>query len=307
MRTLITGATGLIGSALAETLTAHKFEVYRLVRSAPQPLPRDIRWDPAAGQIRAPELEGFEAVIHLAGENLVAGRWSEAKKQRIRQSRVEGTQLLSETLARLRRPPRVLVSASAIGYYGDRGEEEVDESSPAGAGFLADVCRQWEAAVEPAVAAGIRVVLLRTGIVLARHGGALAKMLPIFRLGLGGALGSGRQYMSWIALDDELEAIEYLLINDAVSGPVNLTAPQPVANRQFARTLGRVLRRPALLPVPAAVLRLAVGPMADEALLAGARVMPRRLLAAGYRFGDPELEPALRHLLAPRSPLADPR
>jgi len=297
MRTLVTGSTGLIGSALVQTLASRHYDVHRLVRSAPQPGRPEIRWDPGTGQIRSAELEGFEAVVHLAGENLAQGRWTETVKQRIRQSRVQSTRLLGETLARLRRRPRVLVSASAVGYYGDRGEELLDESSSPGSGFLADLCREWEAATEPAAAAGIRVVLMRTGIVLARHGGALRKMLPLFRLGLGGRLGSGRQYMSWITLHDQIEAIEYILINEAIAGPVNLVSPQPVNNREFTRALGRVLRRPTILPVPAMVLRLAFGQMADEALLASARVMPRRLSAAGYRFADPELEPALREVL----------
>jgi len=296
MRILISGASGLIGSALARRLAASN-EVVRLVRHRTAG-DAEIAWNPDAGTIDAGALEGLDAVVHLAGENVGAGRWTAAKKARIRASRVEGTSLLARTLAGLTRPPRAMVSASAIGFYGDRGGEELDETSGAGRGFLAEVCRAWEAAAAPASEAGIRVVLARFGVVLARQGGALARMLPLFRLGLGGRLGSGRQFMSWIALEDAVGALAFVLENESLEGPVNVTSPQPVTNRQFTASLARVLRRPALLHAPAFALRAALGEMAEEMLLASARVFPRRLLASGYRFAQPDLETALRELAA---------
>jgi hypothetical protein len=298
MKILITGSSGLIGSAAVKSLTAAGNAVTRLVRHQPPPGEAAIPWEPAAGRLDPARLEGFDAVVHLAGESIARGRWTAKKMARIRSSRIQGTRLLSETLARLSDKPKVLACASAVGYYGDRGAEEVDETSPPGSGFLAAVCREWEAATQPAADAGIRVVQARLGVVLAAEGGALAKMLPAFRLGLGGRLGSGRQYMSWITLDDVLGAIAHVLATDALRGPVNLVAPQPVTNAEFARALARTLRRPALLPVPAFVLRAALGQMAVELLLSGARVVPRRLLDSGYRFCDPQLHAALRHLLS---------
>jgi len=252
MKILVSGSSGLVGSALArrcqEPLPARHFDVIRLVRREPNPGGEEIRWDPQAGQIAAEALEGLDAVVHLAGDNIAAGRWTAAKKARIYSSRVEGTGLLAQTLARLARPPKVLVSASAVGYYGDRGEEELDESSRPGPGFLAGVCRDWEAATEPASHAGIRVVVVRLGVVLAREGGALARLVGLFRLGLGGRLGNGRQYLSWITLGDVVEAILFLVANDSLRGPVNLVAPQPVTNREFTQALGRALHRPTILP-----------------------------------------------------------
>lgn len=298
MKILISGASGLIGSTLARSSTESGHEVIRLVRSPPGPGQAAIAWDPAAEQLDAAALEGFDAVVHLAGENIAGGRWTRGKKERIRDSRVRGTRLLSRTLARLSSPPGVFASASAIGYYGDRGDKELDEASPAGSGFLAEVCRDWEAATRPAAEAGIRVARLRLGVVLAAGGGALAGMLPPFRWGLGGRLGSGRQYMSWITLDDVTGAIDHVVHSHALEGPINLVAPQPVTNRQFTATLGRVLHRPTLLPAPALVLRLMLGEMADALLLASARVVPRRLLDSGYRFHDPELPGALRRMQA---------
>jgi len=307
MKVLISGGSGLIGSALIERLlrrddpSATPHEVLRLVRREPRPGAGEIPWDPEAGRLDPAALEGLDAVVHLAGENIAGGRWTQARKRRLYESRVLGTGLLCRTLARLAKPPRILLSASAIGYYGNRGEEELDETSPPGTGFLARLCRDWEAAAEPAAAAGTRVVLMRTGVVLARHGGALAKMLPLFRLGLGGRLGSGRQYLSWITLEDVAAAIEHLLKVDGLEGPVNLVSPQPATNRDLTAALGRALRRPALLPVPALLLRLAMGDMAEEMLLSSARLLPRRLLAAGFSFGDPELDSAVSRLLRPLS------
>jgi uncharacterized protein len=319
MNILISGTHGLIGSALVRALAGQGHAVTRLIRGTPSPGEAAVAWDPESNQIDAAGLEGFDAVVHLAGENVAAGRWTADRKARIRTSRVAGTRLLSDTLARLAHPPKVLACASATGYYGDRGEELLDESSPPGTGFLAGVCRDWEAATEPAAKAGVRVVELRIGMVLAAGGGALGKMIEPFRLGLGGRLGSGRQYMSWITLDDVLHAITHVLCGAGVSpaaetpetsaagtaapqvtlrGPVNLVAPNPVTNIEFTKALGHALNRPTLLPVPAFALRLMFGQMADELLLGGARVMPRRLLDAGFQFADAELAPALQRLLS---------
>ena len=297
MNILVTGAGGLIGTALVSSLIASGHEVTRLVRGQPKPGEKAAHWDPMAGSIDASALEGVDAVVHLAGEN-IAERWTAAKKARIRDSRVRGTQLLCETLTRLSSPPKVLVSASAIGYYGDRGEETLTDDSPPGRGFLSEVCRAWEAATEPARQQGIRVVPLRLGVVLSTAGGALAKILPPFRLGLGGVLGSGRQYMSWIALDDVVGAIQHAIVTDALQGPSNAVAPRAITNQEFTKTLGKVLGRPTAIPLPAFAARLMFGEMADELLLASARVQPTKLLASGYRFRYPELEEALQQLLA---------
>jgi uncharacterized protein len=298
MNILVTGASGLIGSALVSSLTAAGHDVTRLVRSQPKPGEKAARWDPIAGSVDVSGLQGVEAVVHLAGEN-IAERWTAAKKVQIRDSRVRGTQVLCEALNGLAPPPKVLVSASAIGYYGNRDAEVLTEDSPAGAGFLAEVCQAWEAATEPARQRGIRVVRLRFGVVLSAAGGALAKMLPPFRLGLGGVLGSGRQYMSWIALDDAVAAIQHAIVTDGLQGPVNAVAPHAVTNQEFTKTLGKVLGRPTVLPMPAFAARLMFGEMADELLLASARVQPAKLQASGYSFRYPELEGALRHLLEP--------
>jgi uncharacterized protein (TIGR01777 family) len=297
MKILTSGSSGLIGSALVRRLADQGHQVARLVRSQPQPDQPEIQWDPAADRLDASVLEGFDAVVHLAGESIARGRWTEARKSRILQSRVQGTQLIARTLARVAPRPKVLVAASAIGFYGDRGEEELDEGSPPGSGFLADVCRQWESAARCAREAGIRVVHVRFGMVLSVVGGALARMLPIFRLGLGGRLGSGRQYVSWITRDDAVGAILHVIRTDSLHGPVNAVAPQPVTNRQFARALGRALRRPAFLPAPSFALRVMLGQMAGELLLSSTRAVPRRLLDSGFAFGDPDLEGALERLL----------
>jgi len=299
LRVAVTGSTGLVGSEVAAGLSAAGQEVVHLVRRAPAPGEAAVRWDPAKGEIDAAGLEGLDAVVHLAGENVGSGRWSSARKAAIRHSRVNGTRLLCDALAGLDRPPKTLVCASAIGYYGNRGEEPLTEESPPGVGFLAEVCREWESASEPAVRKGIRVVTLRIGIVLSPKGGALAQMLPPFRAGFGGVLGGGRQYVSWIALDDLSLVIFHALRRGDLSGPVNAVAPRPVTNREFTEALGKALSRPTPFPVPAFALRIALGrEMADSLLLASARVVPRRLEETGFQFRFPELPAALRHLLA---------
>jgi uncharacterized protein (TIGR01777 family) len=299
MKIIVSGASGLIGSALVPALREEGHEVVALCR-APQAFAGALGlvWNPETGFIDRAGFEGCDAVVHLAGENIAGARWTLAFKQRLRDSRVRGTQLLAETLARLKRPPAVLVCASATGIYGDRGDEVLTEDSPPGTGFLAGLGRDWEAAAEPARAAGLRVVHLRFGVVLSARGGALAKLLPVFRAGLGGPLGHGRQWWPWLALDDAVGVARFALARPALSGPVNAVAPGLVTQAEFARTLGRVLGRPAWLPTPAWALRLALGEMADAALLAGARVRPERLLAAGYPFRRGELGAALRAGLA---------
>ena len=297
MRALISGASGLIGSALERRLRASSWSTVRLVRAPAAGDAASIVWDPAVGFNRPTDAEGFDLIVHLAGENIAGGRWTAARKQRILESRVQGTRRLCETLARLEHRPRALLCASAIGIYGDRGDELLDEQSAPGRGFLAEVCQQWEAATAPARDAGVRVVNLRFGVVLSKDGGALAKMLLPFRLGLGGRIGNGRQYMSWIALDDVVRAIEWTAAHDALSGPVNIVAPNPVINREFTRELGRALGRPTIFPLPAFAARAALGEMARELLLASQRVAPARLAAAGFSFSFPQLGPALRHVL----------
>ncbi|PJB31224.1 MAG: TIGR01777 family protein [Deltaproteobacteria bacterium CG_4_9_14_3_um_filter_65_9] len=299
MRVAITGSTGLVGSEVVIALTAAGHEVVRLVRRVPAPGEKAVRWDPAKGEVDAAGLEGLDAVIHLAGENVGSGRWTAARKAAIRDSRVNGTRLLCDALAGLARPPKTLVCASAIGYYGDRGEEPLTEASPAGTGYLAAVSLEWEEASGSAARKGIRVVSLRIGVVLSPKGGALSRMLPLFRAGLGGVIGGGRQYVSWVALDDLVGIVLHALECGGLSGPVNAVAPRPVTNREFTEALGKTLSRPTPFPVPAFVLRLAVGrEMADALLLASAHVVPRRLEETGYSFRFPELSAALRHLLA---------
>ena len=289
----ITGATGLIGSALVSRLRGSGMRVRRLVRRARPDVLDDIVWDPMRGMLVPQDLEGADAVIHLAGEP-IAHRWTDARKRAIRESRVRGTELIARTIAALDRKPRVLLSGSAVGCYGDRGDEVLDEESAPGTDFLADVAREWEAATVAAVDAGVRVVLLRTGIVLNPNGGALGRLLPPFRLGVGGPIGSGRQWMSWISLDDHLRAMEYAIASAELHGPANLVAPHPVTNAEFATTLGRVLARPAIVPVPSFALELVYGEMARATILAGQRALPKALLRAGFEFAHPTLEQALR-------------
>jgi hypothetical protein len=297
MHVLVSGAGGLIGRSLLPALQVAGHRVSRLVRSQAAARPGDIPWSLERGTIDAAALEGVDGVVHLAGEPIL-GRWTAAKRTRIRESRVAGTALLARTLTGLARTPDVLVIITGSGYYGDRGDEVLTEDSTRGSGYLAEVCREWEAAAAPAAQAGVRVVYLRTGLVLARGGGLLGTLLLPFRLGLGGPIGRGRRYWSWIAIDDLVEVFRFALESHNLSGAVNTVAPHPVTNAEFAQTLGRVLSRPALIPVPPVALRLVFGrEAADEAMLASARLVPARLLAAGFRFRFPDLEGALRHVL----------
>ncbi|MFZ0963694.1 MAG: TIGR01777 family oxidoreductase [Terriglobia bacterium] len=296
MRILLTGSSGLIGRALLSPLAADGHKVIPLTRTKTPARGRHISWDPDAGIIDKDDLEDFDAVVHLAGESIV-GRLTTTKKARILESRVQGTRLLCETLAQVRDRPLVLVSASAIGYYGDRGDEVLKEESSPGSLFLSKVARDWEAATEPARRKGIRVVNLRIGFVLSKAGGGLAAMLSPFKWGVAGRVGSGRQYLSWIALDDVVGAISHAILSDALRGPVNAVAPHPVTNREFTKTLGRVLWRPTIFPLPVFAAHMVMGEMADELLLASTRVEPAKLLASGYEFQFPELKGALRHVL----------
>ena len=297
LRILISGASGFIGSALIPFLTTGGHTVMTLTRGPRVGLENAIPWEPDTGRIHPAALEGFDAVIHLAGESLNTLRWSNEKKKRIRDSRVLGTRLLCETLAKLKSPPKVLLSASAIGYYGNRGGEILDEDSDAGAGFLPSVCREWEAATQPAAEKGIRVVHLRTGIVLSAAGGLLARILKPFCLGVGGRIGEGWQYMSWIAIDDAIGAIYHALMTEELKGPLNVVGPYVTLNRDFVKTLGYVLDRPVTCHLPAFAARRLFGEAADSMMLSSARVEPRRLLDSGYLFRYPEIEGALRHVL----------
>lgn len=297
MRVAISGSSGLIGSALAAALEARGDEVVALVRSRSDATESAALWTTAEGLVERDPIQGIDAVVHLAGAGIADQRWTAARKKLIYASRVEGTRNLVASLASLERPPSRFLCASAIGFYGDRSDQRLDESSDSGVGFLADVCRAWENESRAAEEFADRVYQLRTGIVLASDGGALAKMLTPFKLGLGGVIGSGRQYMSWISLADEIGAILHLLDSDLGSGPVALTAPSPVTNREFTSALGSVLRRPTLFPLPAFVVKTLFGQMGAEALLGSQRVLPARLEAAGYAFRHRELEPALRDVL----------
>jgi uncharacterized protein (TIGR01777 family) len=293
-RVLVTGASGLLGRALVSSLQARGFEVSRLVREKAQNSDQ-IHWDPAR-PLSPKAISGFDAVIHLAGESVV-GRWSNAKKTKIRDTRVGGSRTLTHALATAPKRPRVLIAASAIGYYGDRADEVLNEKSASGAGFLADVCREWEAASQPAVDAGIRTVQIRTGIVLSSEGGALQKMLTPFRMGIGGRVGSGRQWMSWIHIQDWVGSVHHILKNDLLQGAVNLVSPKPVQNEEFTETLASVLSRPAIFPVPAFAIKALFGQMGEEVLLASQRVEPARLVTSGYPFQCSDLRKALEALL----------
>ena len=299
LRIAVTGSTGLVGSALVPYLQTRGHTVSRVLRRAPAPGSADIQWDPARGLLDADDLEGFDAIIHLAGEP-VAERWTAANKAKIRDSRVRGTALLAEKIASLSKKPSVLLSGSAIGIYGSRGDEWLDESSAvASDDFLSRVAQEWEAAAQPAVRAGVRVVHPRLGIVLSPAGGALERLLTVFRLGAGGKVGSGKQWLSWIARDDAIAALLFLLKDDDIRGPVNVVAPNPETNAQFSKTLGHVIGRPSLASVPAMAVRLMLGAeMANATVLASQRVRPKALDEFGFRFRFPHLEEALRHELA---------
>jgi uncharacterized protein (TIGR01777 family) len=299
MKILVSGASGLIGTALLPALRAEGHSVGRLVRpEAGRAGPGDVAWDIGAGTLDAAALARFDAVVHLAGASVAALRWTTAVRERIRASRIDSARLLARAIAAQERPPRVLVQASAVGYYGDRGDEILTESSAPGSGFLSRTCIDWEAAAAPAAARGVRVVFLRFGVVLSARGGALAKMLPVFRLGIAGRIGGGRQFMPWLALDDAVGIVRHAILAEALAGPVNAVAPEQVTNAGFTRTLGRVLRRPTLIPLPAFAARLALGDVADEMLLASLRVVPERLAAGGCLFRHPSLEPALESILS---------
>ena len=297
MKILVSGSHGLVGSALVKSLVDDGHEVVPLVRRERTFGALEIEWHPNHERLDAQQLEAFDAVFHLAGESIASGRWTDEKKRAIRDSRVKGTTLLSETLARLSQPPSVFVCASAIGYYGNRGDEELTETSKPGHDFLASVCIEWEAATRPAADKGIRTVNTRFGIILDRDGGALAKMLTPFRMGIGGRIGDGKQWMSWITLEDVVAALKFMLLDTAARGPVNFVTPKPVTNAEFTQTLGRVLSRPTIFPVPAFGARLAFGEMADALLLSSQRVQPAVLEDKGFPFYWPTLEPALWHLL----------
>ncbi len=294
MRILISGSSGLIGSALRVALAEQGHEIIRLVRSKEA---GGAYWNPDSLEIDASSLESIQAVIHLAGKNVASERWTESVKREIRDSRVRGTRLLAGTLAQMQTPPKVLITASAIGYYGDRGDEILTEDSPAGTGFLAEVCEEWERAVEPAREKGIRVVCLRLGTVLDPNEGALAKMLRPFRFGLGGIMGTGEQYWSWITLKDVVSAVIHCLQNEEINGPVNCTSPNPVTNREFTETLADTLSRPAFMPAPAFALILVLGEMAESLILSSVRVEPRKLLESGFHFRYPDLKGALMEMV----------
>lgn len=301
MKVAVSGSSGLVGSAVVSWLTENGHSVSKLVRaSSNDNLPdgkATIAWNPQSGEIQSNKLDGLDAVVHLAGRSIASGKWTPEVKRDIRESRLNGTSLLCGALSKLPARPKVLVSASAVGYYGDRGDELLREDSLVGRGFLAELCRDWEAATEPASKSGIRVVNLRIGVVLSTTGGALGKMLLPFQLGLGGQIGSGKQYMSWVALSDLVGIVDFALKNDDLFGPLNAVAPNPATNLQFTKTLGAVLGRPTIFPVPDFGLKMLFGEMGDELLLSGQRVDPAKLKSSGYRFQLPELEPALRQVV----------
>jgi len=296
MKIAIAGSSGLVGSELIPALEDDGAEVTRLVRDSPRA--GEIEWHPNQDQIEPTKLAGFDAIINLAGESIAEGRWTEEKKKRIHDSRVHGTHLLSETMGLLAQGPRVFLCASATGIYGDRGDEMLDERSESGGGFLAGVCREWEKATEPAVKAAIRVVNLRFGPILSRAGGMMEKMMTPFKMGLGGKVGSGKQYISWVAIEDVIAAIKLALKDESIRGPLNIVSPNPVTNEQFTKALGEALSRPTVMAMPAFAARLAFGEMADEMLLVSQRVVPQRLKDAGFQFQYPNLRETLRSLLS---------
>jgi uncharacterized protein len=296
MKVLVSGSTGLVASVLIPLLKQHGYDVVRLVRSNASGT--DIAWNPDKQQLDVKALEGVDAVIHLAGESIASGRWTPDKKNRIRDSRIKGTQLLANTLAAMETPPKAFISASAIGYYGNRNSEILTETSALGTGFLPNTCKDWETATHSAAAKEIRTTTLRFGIILSPHGGALQKMLPPFLMGAGGILGSGKQYMSWIDIDDVAGAILHVLKNETLTGPVNVVAPTPVTNSEFTKVMGKVLIRPTFSPFPAFGIKLLFGEMGEELLLSSSRVDPSKLLESGYSFKFPTLEGSLRHLLS---------
>jgi uncharacterized protein (TIGR01777 family) len=298
MRIVVSGSTGLIGSFLVPALQECNCDVTRLVREPGNTCDPEILWDPSNGTLNAEALEGFDAVVHLSGANIAEHRWSKEVKKRLIASRVDSTKLLCDTLLELNHPPAVWVCASAVGYYGDRGDEWLDEDSDPGTGFVANLCVEWEAATRPAAEADMRVVNTRIGPVLTPEGGPLAKLLPTFRSGGGAVVGSGKQYMPWITLDDTIASIDHCIDCEDLEGPVNLVSPQSVTNREFTKALGKAVNRPTLLPFPAIAARLALGEMADELLLASARIRPQRLLDTGFEFHDDDLETALDHMLS---------
>lgn len=297
MKILVSGSHGLVGRALIESLLADGHTVSRLIRETPGKETSDIEWNPERGTIDSAKLIGFDAVVHLAGESIASGRWTSEKKQKIRESRIKGTQLLTKALAESSEPPAVLVSASAIGFYGDRGDELLTEESSSGNDFLAEVCVEWERATSAAEEKEIRVVKTRLGIVLDKKGGALGKMLPPFRMGIGGKIGTGKQWMSWIALDDVVSALEFVIEQESITGAVNFVAPNPVTNASFTSTLGKTLGRPTFLPIPVFGARLAFGEMADSLLLSSQRVAPARLNEMGFHFKYTHLKDALSDIL----------
>lgn len=297
MRVLISGASGLVGSALTDALRRAGHTVNRLVRSGGVGAPGDVGWDPLSKRMEIGGLEGVDGVVHLAGASIAEGRWTESRKQVLRASRVDATRHLVNGLARLGRPPKMLVSASAVGYYGDRGDEQLTEACAPGSDFLAQLARDWEAEALRAGQNGIRTVILRFGVILSARGGALPRMLLPFKLGAGGRLGSGRQWMSWLSLPEAVGFVRHALENAGLSGAVNAVAPSPVRNAEFTKVLGKVLRRPTLFPAPAFALKLALGEMAEALLLSSQRVIPARLQEQGYHFLHPELETALRAVL----------
>jgi uncharacterized protein (TIGR01777 family) len=297
MKVAVSGSHGLVGTALCSSLSSKGHTVYRIARGGGSDS-NTIIWNIDAGTIDADKLNGMDGVVHLAGENIAAGRWTPEQKKKIKDSRIKSTRLLADAISKLPAKPQVVVSGSAIGFYGNRGDEQLSETSNPGFGFLAEVTREWEDAIAPVKAAGVRVVNLRTGVILSPKAGALNKMLPIFKLGGGGIVGDGKQYMSWVSLDDEVKAIEFMLTNTNIEGPVNVVAPNPVTNSQFTSILGHVIHRPTLFPLPGFAAKIILGEMADELLLSSQRCQPTKLLDNGYQFAFPKLDDALSAALS---------